>query len=150
MSTSEPQINDILANNAIALAGASRDSQKFGTVLLKQLVAKGYKVVPVNPFTDNIEGLTCYPSVHRLPKNVGSIMIITPEGVTNAVLKLALERKTDFIWVQEQPDTKPTILLAMSEYNKEVITGEYVLLMKKSVENLPKFHQGIKQMFGVA
>jgi predicted CoA-binding protein len=39
----------------IVVIGASNDSEKFGNIIVKDLLKKGHTVVPVNPKEQNIE-----------------------------------------------------------------------------------------------
>jgi len=47
----------------IALVGASRAPHKYGAIILRDLVRKGYAVTPVNPGEDRIDGLPCVATV---------------------------------------------------------------------------------------
>lgn len=71
---------------SIAIIGASRKEGSLGRVFLDKLVQYGYtgKILPVNPKTDEIDGIPCYPSVDDLP--------ITPSVAVILVRKdLAIE-----------------------------------------------------------
>ncbi len=39
----------------IALVGASKNPAKYGNIILKDLLSKGFEVLPVNPNYDEIE-----------------------------------------------------------------------------------------------
>lgn len=61
---------------SIAVIGVSRDIQKPGRVILRNILRnfRG-KVYPVNPQVDKIEGLTCYPSILDIPDKVDLAVI---------------------------------------------------------------------------
>ena len=44
----------------IAVVGASNDPSKYGNIIVKNLMAHGYDVVPVNPKEATIAGLPAY------------------------------------------------------------------------------------------
>ncbi|MDI6704562.1 MAG: CoA-binding protein, partial [bacterium] len=53
--------------NVFAVVGASRDPDKYGYQVYKDLKNAGYKVYPVNPNAEEILGNKCYPSLESLP-----------------------------------------------------------------------------------
>ncbi len=59
-TTSMGAVERFLAQPAFALAGASRTGEKFGNVILRELLAKGMHVYPLNPGTTSIDG--CGPT----------------------------------------------------------------------------------------
>jgi hypothetical protein len=52
---SKAAVSDFLAQRTLAVVGASRKGSKFGNTAYKELKAKGYKVIPVNPHAEIIE-----------------------------------------------------------------------------------------------
>ncbi|MCD6157659.1 MAG: CoA-binding protein [Euryarchaeota archaeon] len=84
----------------IAIVGASRDPRKYGNIILKDLVKKGFEVYPVNPKYDEIDGIKCYKSVKELPKDVDVIVfVLSPEKGIN-VVKDAIEAGFRRMWFQ--------------------------------------------------
>jgi uncharacterized protein len=66
----------LLATRRIAIVGASPrpDRPSFG--VLRELVAAGYDVVPVNPQAEEIQGLRCYPSLDAAVAATGPVDIV--------------------------------------------------------------------------
>ena len=60
---------------AVAVIGASREPEKIGYNVLHNIVQYGYAergaVYPINPNTQEILGLECYPSVLAVPGAMG-------------------------------------------------------------------------------
>lgn len=56
----------------VAIFGASENKNKLGYLQVKALLDGGYKgdIYPINPKSDVIENLTCYPSISEVPKQV--------------------------------------------------------------------------------
>jgi predicted CoA-binding protein len=73
--------------NIFAVVGASRDPQKYGFQVYKDLKNAGYEVYPVNPNGDEILGDKCYPSLENLP--------IKPDVVDVVVLPKATEQTVE-------------------------------------------------------
>ncbi|NJN43560.1 MAG: CoA-binding protein [Anaerolineae bacterium] len=66
MSTFDTLAQEFLAQKRIAVAGVSRNSQQTANMIYKTFRNKGYKVFPVNPNADTIEGdpLLPQPAIH--------------------------------------------------------------------------------------
>ncbi len=79
---------------SVAVVGASRNPEKLGHVVLRQLLEnfKG-KVYPVNPKADEILGLKCYPSVATLPEAVDLAVVAVPAPITPQVVRDCGERR---------------------------------------------------------
>lgn len=63
-------IEGFLSNKNLAVAGVSKSGRKFGNTLFRELKAKRYRVHPVNPNAESVEGQQCYHSLKELPEEV--------------------------------------------------------------------------------
>ena len=64
MTYEEDEITEILRNHRnVAVVGLSRDPKKDGYGVADYLKSKGYKIIPINPFADEILGERCYKSL---------------------------------------------------------------------------------------
>ena len=65
--------------DSIAIVGASANPLKGGYRILKNILT-GFKgdLYPVNPRCADIDGLTCYPSIHDIPEPVDMAIIFVP------------------------------------------------------------------------
>ncbi|MGD2095605.1 MAG: CoA-binding protein, partial [Phycisphaerales bacterium] len=63
---------------SVAIVGASRQKGKVGYEILVNMIGAGYegKIFPVNPQTDTIEGLKCYPDLESIEEVPGLVIII--------------------------------------------------------------------------
>lgn len=98
--TLDEQIEQFLAAEAFAVAGASTNRDKFGNKVLRCYQQHGRSVVPINPRAELIEGLACVPSVEQLPDSVQSLSIVTPPQITVEVVHAALQRGIRNLWMQ--------------------------------------------------
>jgi acetyl coenzyme A synthetase (ADP forming)-like protein len=73
---------------SVAVVGASRNPKKIGHVMLRNFMEGGFsgKIYPINPNTDNILGLSCYPSVRKIPGRLDLAVISVPAPVVPKVL----------------------------------------------------------------
>ena len=89
------------ASTRIAVVGASNNPSKYGNIIVKNLMAHGYSVFPVNPREAAIAGLPAYRSLADVPKPVHIANVVTPPDVTRQVLKDAAAAGIDLVWLQD-------------------------------------------------
>ncbi len=84
---------------SIAIIGASREPQKIGNVILKNLVEGGYNgsIYPVNPNTDEINGIKCYKRVVDIPSSVDCAVICVKKDLVLQVVQECAEKKVKAI-----------------------------------------------------
>lgn len=73
---------------SIAIIGASRDIKKVGNILLTNIINSGYKgkIFPVNPKTDSILNIKCFPNIESLPEIPELVLISLPAATSLLVL----------------------------------------------------------------
>ena len=74
---------------AVAVVGASRNPQKVGHSILKNIIQHGYggRIYPINPSADSIEGLRCFRSITDVKDRVDLAVIAIPAPYVPGVLK---------------------------------------------------------------
>jgi acetyl coenzyme A synthetase (ADP forming)-like protein len=70
----------VLYPGSVAVIGASRDAGAVGAVVVRNLVASGFRgrIYPVNPSASTIQDLTAYPSVESIPGHVDLAVVAVP------------------------------------------------------------------------
>jgi predicted CoA-binding protein len=147
MKVTQLQIDNFFIGKRIALAGVSRDTRKFSYGTFKNLVAKGYTILPVNPNTDKIDNVKCYRNVSDLPQNVDSLLIMTPKGKTDQTLRGAIQKGIKNIWVQQMSETSETLKIA-EEYQREIIFKKCIYMFTEPVAGVHRFHRTLVKIFG--
>jgi predicted CoA-binding protein len=89
------------AATRIAVVGASNVPYKYGNVIVKDLAAKGYTVLPVNPHEKEIAGLPAYPDLASVPGPIHLVDVVTPPGVTRGILEEAARLGLPAVWLQD-------------------------------------------------
>ncbi len=71
----------------IAVVGASREQEKVGHRIFRNLVEGGFKgqLYPVNPKADEVLGIKCYSSVSDVPRGIDLAVIAVPAKIVPAV-----------------------------------------------------------------
>lgn len=71
---------------SVAIIGASSNRGKFGNKAVRAYLSKGWKVFPVNPREEFIEGIKCYKSIKDLQQKCDRISIYLPPAVTLTII----------------------------------------------------------------
>jgi len=99
---SDEMMKEILeTTKTIASVGLSGNEEKvsYGVGLFLQGV--GYRVIPVNPTTDNILGEKSYPDLESVPEKVDVVQIFRrPEDVP-PIVESAIKIGAKAVWMQE-------------------------------------------------
>jgi hypothetical protein len=105
----DEEIREILIRyRRIAVVGISRDPNKPARKVPKFLMSRGYEIIPVNPYADEILGEKSYPSLPNIPKEkvVEIVEVFRPSEDVLPIVETAIERKRKYgdvevIWLQE-------------------------------------------------
>lgn len=147
MKTSKKSIETFLESRKMAVAGVSRNPKKFGFTVYKDLKEKGYQVYPINPNLEQLDGNPCFHSVSALPLDVRNLLIITPKTQTLQVVKEALEKGIDNIWIQQMSETRE-VLDYLKDKELNLVVKECILMWMEPVSSIHKFHRNILKFFG--
>lgn len=85
----------------IAVVGLSRNFEKAARRVPSYLAAKGYDIIPVNPFADRLLGRTSYDTLSAVPEPVDLVLLFRPSEEAGAFVLEAVERPDrPAIWLQ--------------------------------------------------
>ena len=93
-------IQNFLNAKTFAVAGASRDRNKYGNRVFRALLEADRQFVPINPPAREVEGHEAYASVKNLSPAPEALSIITPPHVTRQVIAEAIEVGVKHVWMQ--------------------------------------------------
>ena len=145
--TTKKDVADFLALKKLAVVGVSRNRQKFGNGVYRELKAKGYQLFPINPNAETIEGERCYPNLSSLPEPVDGAVIVVPSSEVENVVKEAANAGIKRLWIQQQSDTKAAIEFCKS-HGITVIYNECILMFAKPTAFLHKPHRWVWALAG--
>lgn len=81
----------------IVVVGASTDRSKYGNKAVRAFAAGGWTVFPVNPKENEIEKISCYPSVAEVPGPVDRVAMYVPPAVGKRMLEeIAAKKPNEF------------------------------------------------------
>ncbi len=84
----------------IALIGASSDPHKYGNIVLRDLVAKGFAVTPVNPRGGIIENLPVCPRIADLSPTIELLVFVVPPEIGLIEAREAVRCGFRSLWFQ--------------------------------------------------
>jgi predicted CoA-binding protein len=91
----------LLESNTIAVVGASRHPEKVAHTVPRQMLRHGWRIIPVNPYIDEIWGQKCYPTLGAIPEPVDLVNVFRPSADTPAVAKQAVAIGAKALWLQQ-------------------------------------------------
>jgi predicted CoA-binding protein len=105
----QDNIDRFLALKSVAVVGASRDRNKYGNIVYRNLVSRGVRAFAVNPRAETIEGDPCYPSLAGLPEKVVGAVIVVPPDQTEHVVREAVAAGIPSIWLQPGAESREAV-----------------------------------------
>ena len=96
------EIEDILEYETIAVVGCSSTPGKAAHDVPKYLLERGYDVIPVNPYADEIFEREVYDSLDEVEAEIDVVCIFRPSEEVSEIVDAALERDdVTVIWTQQ-------------------------------------------------
>lgn len=121
------EIDGFLQEKRIAMVGVSTDPHHFSRGLFRDLRARGYEIIPVNPKSEQIEGLACYASVRAIVPPPAAVLIMTPAKQTDAVARDCFAAGVKRVWMYRaggQGAVSGTALRFCHDNGIQVVAGE--------------------------
>ncbi|NIO38519.1 CoA-binding protein [Candidatus Bathyarchaeota archaeon] len=119
--------------NVFAVVGASRDPEKYGHQVYRDLRGAGYNVYPVNPHADEILGSKCYPHLEALPEKPDVVDLVVPPRVTEETVKTCKKLGIAKVWMQPGSESQKSIRFCR-ENEIDVVHGVCVMAQRRKQE----------------
>ena len=116
--------------NVIAVVGASRNPEKYGHKVYKDLKEAGYKVYPVNPNASEILGDKCYPNLESLPERPDVVTVVVPPRVTEKIVKACKDLGIWRVWMQPGSESDRAIQFCRDAGIK-VVHGVCIIVQRR-------------------
>ncbi|ACV48117.1 MULTISPECIES: CoA-binding protein [Halomicrobium] len=98
---SDDTLREILDYDTIAVVGCSTTSGKAAHDVPAYLQSQGYRIVPVNPFADEILGERAYDSLSDVEATVDIVDVFRPSEEVAGIVDEALDREdVRVLWTQ--------------------------------------------------
>ena len=145
--TTKSAVDDFVRQQKLAVVGASRKAGKFGNWAYRELKARGYRLYPVNPHAETIEGDRCYASLKALPETVGGVLIVVPPGETEQVVREAAAAGIPRVWMQQGAES-PAAIRFCKENHISAVHGECILMFAEPVVSFHRLHRWVWRILG--
>ena len=136
-----------LSQKNFALYGASRNKNKFGSYILRDLKLKGYKLFPIHPNADVLENEKCYKSIHNIPFPIDGVIISIPPSQTEKIIDDLIDAGIKKVWMQQGSESNDAIKLC-ADNGINVISKECIFMFAKPAEFFHKAHRWVWGIFG--
>lgn len=120
-------IEECLDQRVWAVVGASTSPAKWGYRVYKALQGRGYRVYPVNPRAQQIDGDRCYPTLAALPEQPDVVSVIIPPKLGLALADEAASAGITRLWFQPGAASPENVAHAAS-LGLRVVAGACVLV----------------------
>jgi uncharacterized protein len=140
-------IDGFLKEKTIAIVGISRDPKSFSAMANKELKAKGWRTVPVNPKAEAIDGEKCHPDLASLSEKPAAVLVMTPPGETAKVVREAVAAGIRKIWIQQGAQSEEALRLCR-EGGVEAVAGKCIMMFAEPVGSFHAFHRWFARLFG--
>ena len=87
-------------SKTIAVVGASRDPRKAGGSVPYGLQARGFRIIPVNPYAAELFGERAYRSLLEIPEKVDLVDVFRPAADAPEIARQAVKIGADAFWLQ--------------------------------------------------
>ena len=117
-------IREILAKyKNIALVGASKDSNKTSTIVMRYLQNCGFKVYPVNPSMkgEKILGETVFGNITEIDSPIDIVDVFRPSNEAIKIARETVEINAKVLWLQ---------LKIKSEEAKKIVEANNILYIE--------------------
>ena len=140
-------VDRFLSSKTIAVVGVSSKRRGFGYTVYHDLKAKGYKVYPVNPATNQIDGEKCYPGIQALPEKVDGVVLVVPPIRSEQVLRDIAAAGIDRVWMQQGAESESAIRFC-EEHGIDVVHGQCIMMFAKPAALPHRMHKWVRKMTG--
>jgi predicted CoA-binding protein len=88
------------AATTIAIVGASRDPRKPGGSVPVGLQNRGYRIIPINPFADELFGERVYRTLSEVPEKIDIVDVFRPAADAPEIARQAVVVGAKALWLQ--------------------------------------------------
>ncbi|MES0491962.1 MAG: CoA-binding protein [Leptospirales bacterium] len=86
----------------IGLVGATNSTTKYGNIIYRDLLRKGFQVLPINPRAETVDGYPAYKGLSEANAHtaIDLLVYVIPPKYTQKSLEQALALNLKRVWIQ--------------------------------------------------
>ncbi len=119
--------------NVIAVVGASDNREKYGNIIYRDLRDAGYKVIPINPKADFVEGDKCYHSISDVPVKIDVVNTVVPPHITEQIVEECKKLGIGKVWMQPGSESHKAIIFC-KDNNIDVVYENCIMAQRRFYE----------------
>ena len=101
MTDTDAAVERILTRyDTITVVGASRSAVKAAHSVPAHMQRHGWRIIPVNPYAEQILGEQAYRRIGDIPEQVGLVDVFRPPGQTPDIARQAVAAGATALWLQ--------------------------------------------------
>jgi hypothetical protein len=120
------------ARTRIAVIGASRDPEKYGNKITRDLLALGYAVLPVNLRETTVEGQAAFPSIQAVPGPVHIANFVVPPAASLVIVRELVPDAVETLWFQPGSFDAEVVAQAQRKFPR-VVAGDCIMVVARQL-----------------
>ena len=88
-------------SSSIAVVGLSPNPDRDSYRVSRYMQQQGYRIIPVNPMTEEVLGEKSYPDLGSVPEPIDMVDIFRRSELVAPVVDQAIQVGAKFIWMQD-------------------------------------------------
>ncbi|HEX5177433.1 MAG TPA: CoA-binding protein [Chthoniobacteraceae bacterium] len=119
---------------SVAIIGASQDRRKYGNKAVRAYRDSGYRVYPINPNEDEVEGLRSYPTIDAVPEEIDYVSLYVPPAVGLKLLPAIAAKGPKELWLNPGSESDDLIEAAADLHLRTVLACSIVAVGRSPSE----------------
>ncbi len=124
-----------MSQSSVAVIGATSDRRKFGNKAVRAYLENEYKVFPVNPREDSIEGLKVYHTVEEIPEPVEIVSMYVAPAVGMKMLEAIADINPQEVWLNPGSESDD-LIEAAADLKLRVVVACSITALGMDPENI--------------
>ena len=119
---------------SVAIIGASQDRRKYGNKAVRAYHDNGYRVYPINPNEEEVEGLRTYPSIDAVPDEIDYVSLYVPPAVGIKLLPAIAAKGPKELWLNPGSESDELIEAAADLHLRTILACSIVAVGRSPSE----------------
>ncbi len=104
-SGSRTDIDEFYRQKRLAIVGVSRSEKEYSRLVFRELVKRGYEVVPVNPAAAELDGVRCYAKLADVAPAVDAALVLLPAEAAAQAVQECAQSGVKRVWLRNDVPT---------------------------------------------
>ncbi len=140
-------IQRFVSEKTMAVVGVSAGGKGFGSFAYTELKKRGFRLLPVHPTAQTIQGDRCWKSLANLPEKVERVLVVVKPEQAVGVVRDAAAAGIRQVWLQQGAESAAAAQVA-EEQGLSVVQGQCILMFTEPVGSFHKVHRWVWKILG--